>query len=74
MCINFTDLNKFYPKDSFLLSRIDQLVDLTNGHKLLSFKMHFLDTIRFLWMKTIKRSPYLLLTKGCTATKLCLLD
>ena len=27
MCIDFTDLNKAYPKDSFPLPRIDQLVD-----------------------------------------------
>ena len=37
MCVDFTDLNKAYPKDSFPLPRIDQLVDLTAGHKLLSF-------------------------------------
>ena len=37
MCIDFTDLNKVYPKDSFPLPRIDQLVDSTAGHKLLSF-------------------------------------
>ena len=37
MCIDFTDLNKACPKDSYLLSRIDQLMDSTAGHKLLSF-------------------------------------
>ena len=37
MCIDFTDLNKVCPKDSFSLPRINQLVDLTTGHKLLSF-------------------------------------
>uniref|UniRef100_A0A2N9EIR5 RNase H type-1 domain-containing protein n=1 Tax=Fagus sylvatica TaxID=28930 RepID=A0A2N9EIR5_FAGSY len=37
MCIDFTDLNKACPKDSFPLSRIDQLVDSTTGHKLLTF-------------------------------------
>ena len=41
MCVNFTDLNKVYPKDSFPLSRIDQLVYSTAGHKLLSFKDAF---------------------------------
>ena len=35
--MNFTDLNKASPKDSFLLPRIDQLVDATAGHELLSF-------------------------------------
>ena len=37
MCVDFTDLNKTCLKDSFLLPRIDQLVDSTVGHKLLSF-------------------------------------
>ena len=37
MYVDFTDLNKAYPKDSYLLPRIDQLVDSTAGHKLLSF-------------------------------------
>lgn len=36
-CIDFTDLNKACPKDSFPLPRIDQLVDATAGHQLLSF-------------------------------------
>ena len=35
--VDFTDLNKACPKDSFLLPRIDQLVDATSGHQLLSF-------------------------------------
>ena len=37
MCVDFTDLNKAYPKDSYPLPRIDQPVDSTVGHKLLSF-------------------------------------
>ena len=37
MCVDFTDLNKACPKDSFPLLRIDQLVDFTAGHKLLTF-------------------------------------
>ena len=37
ICVDFTDLNKACPKDSYLLPRIDQLVDSTAGHKLLSF-------------------------------------
>ena len=32
MCVNFTDLKKACPKDSFPLPRIDQLVDSTTGH------------------------------------------
>ena len=37
MCVDFIDLNKSCPKDSYLLPRINQLVDSTAGHKLLSF-------------------------------------
>ena len=37
MCVDFTDLNKICPKDSFPLPRIDQLVDSTSGHELLTF-------------------------------------
>ncbi|KAL5581058.1 hypothetical protein UlMin_013500 [Ulmus minor] len=37
VCVDFTDLNRACPKDSFPLPRIDQLVDATTGHELLSF-------------------------------------
>ncbi len=37
VCVDFTDLNKACPKDSFLLLRIDQLVDLASGHERMSF-------------------------------------
>ena len=37
MCVDYTDLNKACLKDSYPLPRIDQLVDSTAGHQLLSF-------------------------------------
>ena len=37
MCVDFTDLNKACPKDSYPLPRIDTLVDSTTRHQLLSF-------------------------------------
>ena len=37
MCVDFIDLNKAYPKDSFPLPRINQIVDSIVGHKLLMF-------------------------------------
>ena len=37
MCVDFTDLNNAYFKDSFPFSRIDQLVDSIAGHELLTF-------------------------------------
>ena len=42
MCIDFTDLNKACPKDSFPLPHIIMLVDATAGHELLSFMDAFL--------------------------------
>ncbi|XP_074378676.1 uncharacterized protein LOC141720227 [Apium graveolens] len=36
-CVDFTNLNKACPKDSFPLPRIDHLVDATTEHALLSF-------------------------------------
>ena len=35
--VDFTDLYKAYPKDSYPLHCIDQLVNFTASHKLLSF-------------------------------------
>ncbi|CAL8996497.1 unnamed protein product [Prunus brigantina] len=37
MCVDYTNLNRACPKDSFPLPRIDQLVDATAGHALLGF-------------------------------------
>ena len=37
MCVDFTDLNRACPKDSYPFSRIDNLVDSTARHELLSF-------------------------------------
>lgn len=37
-CIDFSDLNKKCPKDSFPLSKIDQRVNSMAGYKLLSIK------------------------------------
>ena len=37
MCVDFTDLNKACPKDSYPLPRVNVLVDSTARHQLLSF-------------------------------------
>ena len=37
MCVDFTDLNKACPKDSYPLPSIDNLVDLALGYTILSF-------------------------------------
>jgi len=41
MCVDFTNLNKTYLKDSFPLPRIDQLGDSIARYKLLSFMNAF---------------------------------
>ena len=43
MCIDFKKLNKACLKDSYPLSKIDQLVDATSGHELLTFMDAFFD-------------------------------
>ncbi|XP_025640747.1 uncharacterized protein [Arachis hypogaea] len=37
MCVDFTDLNRACPKDSYPLPNIDKLVDNTSGYQILSF-------------------------------------
>ena len=37
VCVDYTNLNEACPKDSFPLPRIDQIVDATTGHGILSF-------------------------------------
>ena len=37
VCVDYTDLNGACPKDNFPLSRIDQIVDASTGHGMLSF-------------------------------------
>ena len=42
VCVDFTDLNKACPKDSFPMPQIDQLVDATAGY----LRMSFLDAFQ----------------------------
>ena len=42
LCIDFTDINRVYPKDRFPLPRIDLIVDATVGQELLNFMDAFL--------------------------------
>ncbi|XP_022855573.1 uncharacterized protein LOC111376801 [Olea europaea var. sylvestris] len=51
VCINFTDPNKACPKDSYPLSRIDNMVDSTSGHMLYSFLDVFLGYHQFLMVE-----------------------
>ena len=37
VCVDYMDLNEACPKDNFLLPRINQIVDASAGHEMLSF-------------------------------------
>ena len=69
MCVDFTNLNKAYPKDSFPLPRIDQLVDSTAGHKLLSFMDAFSSYNQIMMDKEDQEKTSFVTTKGYTATR-----
>ena len=58
LCIDFTDVNRTCPKDSFPLPRIDLIVDATVGHKLLSFMDSFSSYNQIRNTSTIKRRPH----------------
>ena len=49
MCVDFTDLNKACPRDSYPLPRVNVLVDSTAQYKLLSF-MDSLSGYNQIWM------------------------
>ena len=69
MCMDFTDLNKACPKDSYPLPRVDVLVDSTTQYQLLSFMMLFLVTTRSKWMKRIRKRLRSSPAKASFATK-----
>ena len=74
MCVDFTDLNKACPKDSYPLPSIDVLVDSVAGCKLLSFldafsgynqiKMHPMDEEKTAFMTEISCYCYKLMSFG----------
>lgn len=73
MCIDFSNLNQAFSKDSFPLPWIDQLVDSTTRHELLRFMDAIQAIIRFqrtLQTRSIRPS---LRTEGFIATDWCTL-
>jgi hypothetical protein len=52
MCTNYNDLNKAWPKDSYPLPNIDQLVDSTSGFPYLSF-MDAYSGYNQIWMNPV---------------------
>jgi hypothetical protein len=57
MCVDYTDLNKHYPKDPFGLPRIDQVIDSTAGCDLLCFLDCYSGTTRSLSRKKTRTRP-----------------
>ena len=69
MCVDFTDLNNACLKDSFPLPRIDQLVDSTTGHKLLTFMDAFSGYNQIMMDDTTKRRHLSSQAEDSSATK-----
>lgn len=81
VCINYTDLNKAYPKNFYPLPHINQLINATLEHALLSFLVAFLGYNQILMYKedipkmtfithraiyAYKRMPFGLINVGAT--------
>ena len=71
ICTDFIDLNKTRLKDSYLLSQIDQLVDTTSGHELLTFIDAFSDYNQIQIAPEDKEKIALLLTEVSFIIGLC---
>uniref|UniRef100_A0A2N9FZB4 Uncharacterized protein n=1 Tax=Fagus sylvatica TaxID=28930 RepID=A0A2N9FZB4_FAGSY len=72
MCVDFTDLNKACPKDSFPLPRIDQLVDSTAGHRLLTFMDAFSGYNQIMMDDTDQEKTSFITSKGLFCYKVML--
>ena len=72
MCVDFIDLNNACPKDSFPLPRIDQLVDSTIGHKLLTFMDAFLGYNQILMKEEDKEKTAFVTSQGLYCYKVML--
>ena len=74
MCVDFTDLNKASPKDSYPLPIIDALVDSASGCRLLNFldafsgynqiKMHPRDECKTTFMTKLSCYCYIVMPFG----------
>ena len=71
MCVDFTDLNKAYPKDSFPLPRIDALVNSTSRYELLSFMDAFSSYNQILMHPEDQEKTLFITIKTCIATRSC---
>jgi hypothetical protein len=67
VCIDFRDLNRATPKDEYPMSIADFLVNTAAEHRILSFLMVMLVTIKYLWSMRIypKWLSYLRVLLAC---------
>ena len=72
ICVDFTDLNHACPKDSFPLPRIDQLIDSTAGHELLTFMDAFLSYNQILMKKEDQEKTAFVTSQGLYCYKVML--
>ena len=64
MCVDFTDLNRACPKDSYPLPQIDNLVDSTARHKLLSFMDAFSSYNQIRLKETNQEKTFFVISQG----------
>lgn len=72
MCVDYTDLNKECPKDVYHLPCIDQLVDATTGHDLLSFMDVYSGYNKIMVHPEIGKRRHFMLLIASRDMKLCL--
>ena len=69
MCVDFTDLNKACPKDSYLFPRIDTLVDSMARNQLLSFMDAFSSYNQIKMEKTDQEKTSFMTSQGLLCYK-----
>ncbi|KFK24493.1 hypothetical protein AALP_AAs49847U000100 [Arabis alpina] len=69
VCVDFTDLNKACPKDSFPLPHIDRLVEATAGNKLLTFMDAFSGYNQILMHPEDREKTAFITDRGCYCNK-----
>ena len=72
MCVDFTDLNKACPKDSYPLPQIDTLVDLTARNQLLSFMDAFSSYNQIKMEEADQEKTYFVTSQGLFCYKVIL--
>ena len=70
-CIDFTNLNKACPKDSFPLPRIHQLVDAMSRHELLSFMDAYFGYNQILMYEPVEEHTSFITDQGFYCYKQC---